>query len=287
MPTDETGLRPPYLILALCAALVLTFATTSLLDFNFGDDSATTEEANVTSETRVLPDARGVEIAGPINTVIRIGGTQSIEIEAADTLRPRITTELRDGLVRISFDGKLPGKAHPKARVTLPRMETLHVAGSGNAEISGLKNGPFAIIIDGSGDVEASGKVDRTEVTIRGSGDVDLTGLETRDPTVRIQGSGNVELGYVTSGTARVEIRGSGNVTLSGQADRLETTIAGSGDLDAGDLEAQDAHVDVRGDGDAEVHVHRTLEVVRHSGAGVVTNTGAARTTTTDLGKTR
>jgi hypothetical protein len=286
MSRDETGLRPPYLILALSLVLVVTVAMSTSLDFGFSGGT-TAEERNVATETRTLGDGLGVEIAGPIHTVVRVGATQSIEIEAADSLRPQITTELHDGLIRIGFDGKLPHKARLNARVTVPRMETLRIAGSGDAEVTGLEGGSFAITVGGSGNVEASGKVDRTDVTIRGSGDVDLTSLQTRDPTVRIQGSGNVELGDVVGGTARVEIRGSGNVSLSGQVERLDTTIAGSGDLDASELDVQDAHVDVRGNGDAELHVHRTLEVVRQSGSGAVTNTGAARTITTEPAKRR
>ncbi|WP_420245604.1 GIN domain-containing protein [Roseiterribacter gracilis] len=266
--------------------LVVTVAMSTSLDFGFGDET-TTEDRTVASETRTLAEGRGVEIAGPIDTVIRIGSPQSIEIEAPDSLRPQITTELRDGLVHLGFDGKVPRRTKLKARITVPQMEKLHIAGSGNAEIMGLDGGTFAITIDGSGSVDASGTVERTDIMVRGSGDIDLSSLQTRDPTVRVQGSGNVELGDIASGTARVEIRGSGNVTLSGRVDRLETTIAGSGDLDASELEAQDARVEVRGNGDAELHVRRTLEVIRHSGDGVVTNTGSAHVTTTELGKKR
>jgi hypothetical protein len=254
--------------------------------YDFGDDESTAVESGVGSESRtVAADARGVEIAGPINTTIRIAATQSIEIEASDALRPRITTELRDGLLRLSFDGELPRKARLKARIALPRLETMRIAGDGDAEITGLENGPLAIIVDGSGDVEARGSVDRIDVTVHGSGSVDLSALATRDPSVRILGSGNVELGDVTSGAARVEIRGSGNVSMSGHAERLDATIAGSGDLDASGLDVQDAHVEIRGDGDAELLVRRTLEVMRRSGQGVVSNTGEARTT--EIGKRR
>jgi hypothetical protein len=286
MTTDQPGLRPPYLILALCVALILAVGMSSGFDLGFGHES-TTEDRNVATETRTLAEGRGVEIAGPVNTVIRIGSPQSIEIDASDSVRSQVTTELRDGLVRIGFDGKWPRNARAKARVTIPRLEMLHIKGSGNADIAGLDGGSFAITVDGSGNVEASGTVERAEIAVRGSGDVDLSSLKTPNPSVRIEGSGNVELGDVTGGAARVEIRGSGNVTLSGHADRLDATIAGSGDLDASELEVQDAHVDVRGDGDAELHVHRALDVVRHSGSGAITNTGAARTVTTEPGKRR
>jgi hypothetical protein len=279
MSSAETGLRPPYLILALSAVLCVAVAVSSLdLD---GDESAAVE-SGVGSEARtVAAGAHGVEIAGPIDTSIRIAATESVEIEAADSLRPRVSTELRDGLLRLSFDGELPPKARFKARIALRRVDALHIAGNGNAEITGLENGPLAITIDGSGDVEARGSVDRVEITVRGSGDVDLNTLATRDPTVQIQGSGNVELGEIINGTARVDIRGSGNVSMTGKVERLDATLAGSGDLDASGLDAQDAHVEIRGDGDAELLVRRTLEVVRQSGQGVVTNSGEAVATQT------
>jgi hypothetical protein len=284
MPQEESGLRPPYLILALCVALVLAVAW-GRFDFSFDDP---TETGAVAAEVRnVAGDVRNVEIAGPIETVIRIGEAQSVEIEAAESLRPRVKTEVRQGTLRLSLEGRRHGDAHLRVNVTLPRIETLRIAGSGDAEVTGLNGGRFTLMIDGSGDVQARGTVERTDVTIRGSGDVDMSELATADPTVIIEGSGNVEIGNVTGGTARVETRGSGDVTLSGRAERLDVTVAGSGDIDAGELDTQNGRIEIRGSGDVEAHVQALLEVTHLSGNGVVTNHGAGRTVTTELGKKR
>jgi Putative auto-transporter adhesin, head GIN domain len=273
MPMPEPNLRPPYLVLALSAVLVAAVAFGAL---NFGDETT----SSVASETRTLTgEANGIELAGPIDAVIRVGAAQTVSIEGDDALRPQVTTELRDGVLHIGFPSGTPWKnAHLRARITLPALQTMRIAGSGDASISGLAGGPLAITIDGSGNVNAAGRVDRLDVAVHSSGDLESGSLAVRDATLRVDGSGDVNLGDVQGGTVQVEIRGSGDVTIRGRAERLDARVDASGDLDASALDVQDARVELRSSGDAEVRAERTLETLE-LGDGSLTQHGAAPVT--------
>ena len=68
------------------------------------------------------------------------------------------------------------------------------IAGSGNLVLSKLDQMSVKVSIAGSGSIKADGKVERAEVHIAGSGDADLSGVKANITTVHIAGSGNTDI---------------------------------------------------------------------------------------------
>lgn len=68
------------------------------------------------------------------------------------------------------------------------------IAGAGNLVLSKLDQMSVRLNIAGSGSIKADGKVESTEVHIAGSGDVDLSGVKTNVAKVHIAGSGNTDI---------------------------------------------------------------------------------------------
>ena len=85
------------------------------------------------------------------------------------------------------------------------------------------------VAIDGSGEVEATGRTDAVELDISGSGEADFSGLETSDADIEISGSGEAIAG--PTGAARIAISGSGDVDLTRRPASLTQSISGSGDV--------------------------------------------------------
>jgi len=68
------------------------------------------------------------------------------------------------------------------------------IAGSGNLVLSKLDQASVKLNIAGSGSIKADGKVERAEIHIAGSGDADLSDVKAGIATVHIAGSGNTDI---------------------------------------------------------------------------------------------
>jgi len=144
----------------------------------------------------------------------------------------------------------LRGPSRVTVDVWLPEISGITVSGSGNVESrdtfavdaldivlsgSGSIEGRFSgnsvrAVISGSGDIGVVGSVDGLSLTISGSGDFDGRDLSVRDAEVSIAGSGGVDLGDCE--TLRATISGSGDVRYGGNP-RVTAKVSGSGSVRA------------------------------------------------------
>lgn len=131
----------------------------------------------------------------------------------------------------------------------------------------------------GSGRIEYELVVPRmSEVTVKGSSDVDADFAGADRVTITIEGSGDVEAVGIDAAEVITVIDGSGDVALSGTADEQRIEISGSGNVDAEDLVSRDARVEISGSGDVEVHATGTLDA-EISGSGQIRHSGGSRVT--------
>ncbi|MDP1739045.1 MAG: DUF2807 domain-containing protein [Caulobacter sp.] len=175
-------------------------------------------------------DALRVDI--PADVAFTQGDAASVTVTGPQSLVERVVVV--DGSLRFADDGQ--GGAHTRfnrerLRVTIvaPGVKRFIVNGSPSVTIEGYDQPDMAIEINGSGSLTASGKTQSLALTISGSGDADLGGLETQDASVSLAGSGDAELS--PKGAAQVAIAGSGDVTLLTKPASLSSNIDGSGDL--------------------------------------------------------
>jgi hypothetical protein len=68
------------------------------------------------------------------------------------------------------------------------------IAGAGNLVLSKLDQMMLKVSIAGSGSIKADGKVEHADIHIAGSGDADLSGVKANVATVHIAGSGNTDI---------------------------------------------------------------------------------------------
>ena len=166
--------------------------------------------------TYVQGDAASVEISGPRDQVegLRLSGG-------------RLTFDDDDDTNVVMFGWR----NHDRLRITVtaPSISRFDLSSSGDLSIRGYDQPTLFVAIDGSGDVEASGRTEALELDISGSGEADLSALETRDADVEISGSGEAAVG--PTGAARISISGSGDVDLTRRPASLTQTISGSGDV--------------------------------------------------------
>jgi len=104
----------------------------------------------------------------------------------------------------------------------------LSVSGSGKLDINKLSADVIDCSISGSGNIYVSGSgADSGEVSISGSGKFDGVGFEVEDMEIGISGSGNCKVNVTGALNARVS--GSGDVYYTGDAPRIDARVSGSG----------------------------------------------------------
>lgn len=229
----------PMFGLALAASLLMVAVTawpgTALAgDWQRGNGEAATEQRNAA-------DVDAVQTHGP-SVVVRLGSTPSVSVKADRNLLPLLETVVEDTahgktlVVRWKRGTSFHAKVEPVVTVTVSRLSTLVVSGSGDIVAEALK-------------------LPRLSARVEGSGDIRLTGLAADE--------------------LKLAVMGSGDIAVSGQARRLAVSIAGSGDIKTDALKADEVSVSIAGSGDASVNAEKSL-AVSIAGSGDVVYSGNA-----------
>lgn len=185
----------------------------------------------LTEERRVEPFTE-IELEGSGTVLVALGERSAVTVEADDNVVPLLTTEVEGGRLRL---GSKSGTAFISNvpivfRVTTSSLRAVVVSGSGDVQIGDFAGEDLEVRIDGSGEVLATGTVERLEVRVGGSGTFDGFDLEAADVSVEVGGSGEVEVS--ASERLEVEIEGSGEVRYMGDPGQVETRVSGSGDVE-------------------------------------------------------
>jgi hypothetical protein len=107
--------------------------------------------------------------------------------------------------------------------------DTITVNGNDDKDLGRIDRERLNLIINGSADVRASGRVGELKLTLAGSGAARLDGMAVTDAEIALSGSGNARI--AATGHVKVRITGSGNVRLLKKPTSLEQQTMGSGEV--------------------------------------------------------
>lgn len=183
------------------------------LDWTGGDRLQVDVAAEV---TYVQGDEASVTVTGP-----------KAQVEGLRLADGRLTFDDEDNVDHVVFGWR----DHQPLRVTVtaPSVRNFGLSSSGDLVIRDYDQPSLFVAIDGSGEVDATGRTEAVELDISGSGEADFSGLLTRDADIEISGSGEAIVG--PTGAARIAISGSGDVDLTRRPASLTQSISGSGDV--------------------------------------------------------
>lgn len=193
-----------------------------------GDKKTVVGSGKKATESRELAKFDELELRGTGDVEITIGRRGPLKITADDNILPLITTEIKDGRLIISVTGNIRAKTEMSYTVTVPDIKAVTLAGSGEISIKGVDNKNLSLAIKGSGDVRASGKTGQLSIAIKGSGDVSAAKLSAKIVSISITGSGDANVSVEDS--LSVSIKGSGDVTYRGDP-LIAQAIKGSGEV--------------------------------------------------------
>ncbi len=221
---------------------------TLLMSGIFMTTSVKAEEQN-----RDVSSFSAISLRIPGKLYLKQGSSQSIKIEAKESVIDDIITEVSGNKLIIRFPNKTifqrnfnPGKI--EIYITVPdvnelavsgsgdiiadelesRILDLAISGSGNITISDLSSKKVKGSVSGSGNIniEGSGVADELTFSISGSGNCNASGFEAQSVIVNTSGSGNCNV--MSNGSVRARIAGSGSVYYKGDAS-VDASVAGSG----------------------------------------------------------
>ena len=167
-------------------------------------------------------------LEAPVNVVYRQGG------------QPRIT--VTGDAVQLEHvkvgGGRIVSDNAPAARKDEPRLTAVvggmalrkfSVNGGENLDLGKIDQDELELHLNGHGSITGSGRVNRLDLTIAGSGKAALGGLSVGDATVAIYGSGK---GIIAPhGTLSLFVTGSGKIALASKPAKIEQNVLGSGGI--------------------------------------------------------
>lgn len=233
---EKSKLRAREVMLALTAGAVAAGGAALVLELNEDESAVAAATAPVAMSYDGTP-FEGLATVGPQNLVVTTGEDHSVRWEGSSEALARLEVAVEDGTLTIRPRRGIPRgfnwsrRDAPTFYITVPRLEWVEVAGSGDVRVGRVEGGAFSGSIAGSGGLNIGAlEVDEVDFSIAGSGDVAAAG-KARHAKVSIVGSGDLRASGLNSSLATISIVGSGDVDLT--VDRqADVSIMGGGDVD-------------------------------------------------------
>jgi hypothetical protein len=192
--------------------------------------------AQAEEQIRTTPGYDSIYVKGPFDLEIEAGKTHSLKISGNKNHFDRITTEVVDGRLNITFKSEHDNigiKDLPHIHITLPELRQLVEEGAGQTVLTNIDSKRLDIDFKGAGRLAASGKVKDLLLEARGVGEVDTKDLIAQDARVEFEGIGSVRI--YANRSLDVMVGGMGDLTYYGHPRVLNKSATGFGSLKAGD----------------------------------------------------
>ena len=184
---------------------------------------------NIISESRELNNFTSIILLGSIDVNIKTSESNNCVVVADDNLIPFIKTEVVNNNLQISINKNYSSIEGIEVNVNAPEYDEVSISGSGDINIIDFKNDNLSLNISGSGDITANGEVQTLIAKISGSGDIISAELISKSATITINGSGDAKIW--ASDSISAQINGSGDIEYSGNPINVKSKINGSGDI--------------------------------------------------------
>jgi hypothetical protein len=214
---------------AAAATVGLAIAAVTLLSA-CGNDGAFASPGPTATEQRPVDGIHAVDLRTSGDLTISIGATPKLTITAGRTTLRHLTSARQNGTVVLGSQSGHNTSGDIHYELTLPSLDGLLLAGSGNAHGTVATTGPFTVTVSGSGSAALDG-LSATAVTVElaGSGDIHLAGT-TGTQSVELAGSGDYAGTELVSHTSDVQVNGSGNAHVHA-TQQLDAQVSGSGSI--------------------------------------------------------
>jgi len=183
---------------------------------------------NAITDERTLGAFDAIDLQVPCDLEVTIGDQKPVAINADDNIVPLIRTEIKDGTLKIWADKQYRTKNELDVKITIPNLKAMTIHGSSDVRVSGLDNEAFALTAHGSADLKLFGKTENLALVLHGSADANAYDLVAKQAVVTVDGSADAKVTVADSLVAT--INGSGDLTYAGSP-KVISTVHGSGSV--------------------------------------------------------
>lgn len=214
------------LIIGLVCANAFTFGQAKTSFFSFSLFEGVKGSGNIVSEKRDLSGFNGVDVGGVFKVDITAQKDFSVSIEADDNLLPFIKTEVRDGILKISTDGRIKTSNSLRVHISAPDISDLNASGASNVTLTGVKNSSLSVDSSGASKIEVGGETSNLTVDVSGASKIQADDLKTVDANIDASGASSV---YVNvSGVLKSDASGASRVTYGGSPTNVQKKTSGA-----------------------------------------------------------
>jgi Putative auto-transporter adhesin, head GIN domain len=219
------------LFVAVVAVLVLAAVVMALLARGGSSSPGVQGSGVAATQSRVLPTFSSVDLAGSNSVTVAVGRRQSVVVHADSNLMRNVTTRVVSGTLVVGTTGSFTTKSPMSVEVSVPSLAAVTLSGSGEISVNGINAPRLTVRLPGSGTLQAGGNVTKLDVTLGGSGLAQLDNLVARDVKAVVAGSGLIRVNATASLNAAVT--GSGAIIYSGNP-QVSSSVTGSGAVTRG-----------------------------------------------------
>jgi len=182
------------------------------------------------TETRKVPPFTRIEGEGAAFFEVDVkpgnaGG--SVDISGDDNLLHFYTTEVIDGVLKVTHAGSLSPRSRLTVKIAVPALESVDLEGANHLDLTIDSAAPLAVHLSGAGRMKASGKVGSLTLHSEGAGTIEAADLVARDVDVHLEGAGKARV-HATE-RLKAHIEGAGAITYRGEPKTIEKDIEGLG----------------------------------------------------------
>jgi hypothetical protein len=190
------------------------------------------EVAAPRTEQRGVDAFHSIDLRGAATLRVQVGPAVSVTATGSPAALARLGTRVENGKLVIAHEhgwSLFGGNANVELQIALPELHALAVNGAGEVTIHGVHGAALALVVQGAGNVEATGDAVSLNARINGAGNMDLSQLLVGDATVSVNGAGNLQT-HVT-GSLEASVNGVGSITYAGQPQHLDSHVNGIGSI--------------------------------------------------------
>jgi hypothetical protein len=192
------------------------------------------DEGPTQTQTRTLAGFEAIELRGAARLDVLANGPFTVTLVGSESVLAKTETRVengrliienrRRGFVMFSMDGR-----PPQLRVSLPKLTALELNGAGNVTINGVAGDALSISLQGAGNLEATGKVQRLVVSLNGAGNLDMSRLVSQQADVTLNGAGQIKV-HATAELSST-LNGVGSVAYFGNPPTVKNSLNGAGSI--------------------------------------------------------
>jgi hypothetical protein len=170
-----------------------------LLVLNVRAQQTVIRDAN--AQFRPVKGYHGIEVSNAIDLYLSQGSEETVVVSAKDIKwRDRIRTEVVDGILKISLDGKTWGVGLSdkklKAYVSFTTLDRITASGASDVYVDGvITSEKLALNLSGASDFKGAIKVGELQLEQSGASDTHITGEVSGTAIIRSSGASDVK-GY-------------------------------------------------------------------------------------------